>query len=146
MDSDSEPPESVPNSVTQLTLNGYNAISASDNSRYTSPDPGNGDEASLKCDFIISEKPSSVTKIGVLWEGYPAVAYDVTIWFWNINTKAWDAKATLRCLTSDTNIAATITTGISNYINANGHFIFCVQNRDDSDRLITDFLKLEIMV
>lgn len=144
VDSDDEPPESSPNVVTELTSAEYSSISASDDSRYTSPDPRYNDEASLKCEFIIDEDPSSVTQIKITWEGYPAVADQVTIWVWNINTNAWEEKATVNCPTSDTTITATITTGISNYISTDKHIIFCVQNRRSSESLITDYVKIEI--
>ncbi len=57
VDSDNVPPETYPNSKTELTGEQYVQISNSDDQRYTSPDPGGwwyyDDYASIKCDFAL---------------------------------------------------------------------------------------------
>ena len=150
VDSDNRPPEDNPNEVIELTAGEYANISASDDQRYTSPDPDGwwwDDYASIKCEIALGEAivPRSVTQIKIEWEGYPSWSYDVSLWVWNINTNNWDEKARVDCPDSDTTINTTISTDITNYIGCDRHIIFCVQNRDGDECLTTDYIRVEII-
>jgi hypothetical protein len=149
VDSDNEPPESDPNWEIELTAEEYTRIAASDNQRYTSPDPEFYDEASIKCEFVLDEKigEGSIGEIRMIWEGYPGGSYysssDVTLWVWNFNSGSWTEGATVSCPEGqDTTITAIIDTDFDNYISSDGHVIFCAQNRRDSQRIITDYVEV----
>ena len=151
VDSDNVPPETYPNSKTELTGEQYVQISNSDDQRYTSPDPGGwwyyDDYASIKCDFALGAgiDSESATEIKMLWEGYPATSSEVTLWVWNINTESWNNKATVYCPSgADTTIEVIISTDIADYVSGDGHLIFCAQNREGSERITTDYIKIEI--
>jgi len=154
VDSDSEPPESYPNWEIELTAEEYDQIAASDDQRYTSPDPDYGDEASIKCEFVLDQKiaEGTIGEIRIIWEGYPETSSDVTLWVWNFNSGSWDTTpgATVSCPGGqDTTITAIIDADFTNYIyededTGDLHIIVSAQNRRDSASIITDYVKVQL--
>jgi hypothetical protein len=152
VDSNDEPPQSI-NSETELTTEEYDRIAASDNQRYTSPDPGDYDEASIKYDFVLDETigEGTIDEIRIIWEGYPGGSYsssDVTLWVWNFNGGSWNNAATVSCPGGqDTTITAIIEADFTNYIyedenTGDLHILVCAQNRRDSQTIITNYVEV----
>ncbi len=155
VDSDSAPMEDAPNSQTVLTSTQYTQISASDNSRYTSIDPGYDDYVSIRCNLYLATPPTlSSQGITLSWEGYVSRAGNVNIYARNQVAGTWTQVVSSAAATSaagESTISGTLT-GVTwaNYIaGASNEFIFLVQfmTRDPligTTTMTTDYISANV--
>ncbi|MBU4033116.1 MAG: Ig-like domain-containing protein, partial [Candidatus Thermoplasmatota archaeon] len=71
------------NSQTEATTTEYGQIATSNNVRWTTPNPGNGDEVFMWSEFQIAESPATITQINFNFDGQCNQATDFGIWATN---------------------------------------------------------------
>jgi len=135
------------NVITEATDAEYTAISASDDSRWLTPDPGWGDEALLWLDMIIDEDPADITNINLTFEGYSndaAVAFE--IWAYNNTSGAWEQIGADENMPSgaDGTMTRSITSGFSNYIDGTGLFTWGAYSNGNGDPIQIDFVEMVV--
>lgn len=124
----------------------YNLIEASDNSRWTTTDPGNGDDAVFWVKFHIDEDPTNISQLDLLLEGYqdPTPAGTDKAWFgiWRPGTTTpyWQLLEASQ-QNSDYNYTGTITTNIEEYFDGNNDIHLIFYNEDDSDGVVVDYVE-----
>ena len=129
-DSDNAPSENVPNTRTELTATQYTQISASDDSRHTSNDPGWNDYVSIYGVLHLNEAASEVAQVTLSWEGYVSRAGDVNIYARDQTAGTWTLVASAAASTGGDGVIQGTLTGVtwSNYVTGtNNEFIFLVQ-------------------
>ncbi|MEM2131207.1 MAG: hypothetical protein QXR96_01660, partial [Candidatus Woesearchaeota archaeon] len=146
IDSNNNPPESLPNSRTALTNAQINQINVSDNIRYSMPDPGAGDFISLEMIMNIKEKRENITKIQLFFEGYPNIASTLQIYAWNFNTNSWNSLGTQSLSTgSDQYFSVNITSNILNYVNAsNNNIRWLLLNTVTNEYILVDYVFVNV--
>jgi hypothetical protein len=110
------------NSKTEATDAEYILIAVSDNTRWTTPNPGASDEVFLWQNISIGEDPANITNIDLTFEGYSSTTGNHQIWAYNYNTATWGQIGTSLSITTgvDTVMTRSITSGFSNYITGAG--------------------------
>ncbi len=58
----------APNTQTELLMSQYGLVSASDDNRWTSPDPGQFDEVFIKCQMVIVEPVANIANVDLIFE------------------------------------------------------------------------------
>jgi len=144
----SSPPADGPDITGQAEVTDYTLIESSNDVRdsYGPAAPGRRPYFNFK--FTISETPSDITQLDLLFEGYPAAAgATVYLRLWNFGTLAWDQKAAIVATGGvDENFTATVTTLIENYINASGYLYFLTQDGTNKGTLYCDYVKVDVTV
>ncbi|MEM4397308.1 MAG: hypothetical protein QW757_01630, partial [Candidatus Woesearchaeota archaeon] len=146
IDSNNNPPESLPNSRTALTNAQINQINVSDNTRYSMPDPGAGDFISLEMIMNLKENRNNITKIQLFFEGYPSIASTIQIYAWNFNTNTWNSLGTQSFSTgSDQYFSVNITSNILNYVNAsNNNIRWLLLNALNNEYILVDYVYVNV--
>ena len=127
----------------------YTALSTSNDSRWTTADPGNTDQAIIWSSFLINEDPANITQIEVQVEGYQGGVPPGTdkawfgIWRPGSTTPYWQNLEALQT-TSDNVFNGTITTNISQYFDGNNRIHLMFFNEDDSDPVVVDYIEVKI--
>lgn len=130
VDSDSAPMENAPNAQTVLTAAQYTQVSASDDSRFTSLDPGYNDYVSIRGALYLGQTPDTISQITLLWEGYVSRAGNVNLYARNQAAGTWTQVASAAASTGGDGTVSGTLTGVtwSDYVTgANNEFIFLVQ-------------------
>jgi hypothetical protein len=131
----------------------YSQISSSDDTRFTSSDPGNGDEIFMWFEMDISETPGTIDSITFSFEGHPnTTTSNFSIW---VKTAAgayeqnasWTQVGSTTSITADTDTTITGTLSVNNitdYIDANGMIVWGVYTV--TTWLITevDYVKMDV--
>jgi hypothetical protein len=161
VDSDSSPPEAIPNGEYELGAPGeYDLIATSDDGYEQSRDPGNNDYVSLKCVMWLGEIPADIQSIELHWEGYVTQAYagpEIILYAYNTATTSWVevGQADFPEGLPDTTVTHTLS-GINwaDYVvGANNEFIWLVhyahydrldQGNPVTTRMYTDYVKATV--
>jgi len=115
------------NTKTEATTARYEAINSSNDVRWTTPNPGGGDEVFLLCNMSINEPPATITSINFTFEGYSSTTGNHQIYAYNRTLDGnWAAGHTVGAAESITTGADKTFTrtlsgvNFSNYVNASG--------------------------
>lgn len=122
-DIDRMPPEGNDlNSKTEATDGEYLAISASDDSRWQTLDPGRRDYVFLWLDMIIDESPASIGNIDLVFEGYGEVTGNFSIWAYNNVASSWDQIGSVMLIGAgmDATMVRSITSNCGDYVGGTG--------------------------
>ena len=133
------------NSKTEATEDEYNAIGNSDDSRWTTPDPGYRDEVFLWLEMYIEEAVEDIDNIELHFEGYlSSESANFSIWVRDLVNGEWDQIGTTESIATgaDGTITRTITANIANYIDADGKIIWGVYESADSRSLNIDYVNM----
>ncbi len=131
------------NSKTEATGAQYTAIGSSDDSRWTTPDPGYGDEVFLWLEMYTEMAVETIGSIELHFEGYlSSESANFSIWTRDLVNGEWDQIGTTQSIATgaDDTITRTITVDIANYIAADGKIIWGVYESADSRSLNIDYV------
>ncbi len=131
------------NSKTEATSSEYTAIASSDGSRWTTPDPGYGDEVFLWLEMYTEMAVETIGSIELHFEGYlSSESANFSIWARDLVNGEWDQIGTTESIATgaDGTITRTITVDIANYIDASGKIIWGVYESADSQPLNIDYV------
>ncbi len=129
VESNDAPATSI-NSQNEATSTDYANIASSDDSRWQTIDPGNGDYVSVKSVLWLNETPSLIDSIDLHFEGYSAPAGTLNIYAWNSVSSAWVSVGSGSMGTgSDVHINGTLSgVDMSEYVvGGNNEFIWLAQ-------------------
>ncbi len=133
------------NSKTEATSSEYTAIASSDGSRWTTPDPGYGDEVFLWLEMYTEMAVETIGSIELHFEGYlSSESANFSIWARDLVNGEWDQIGTTESIATgaDGTITRTITANIANYIDADGKLIWGVYESADSRSLNIDYVNM----
>lgn len=125
----------------------YSNLATSNNLRYTTADPGNGDEILLWNEMKINENPAYITQIDLTFEGYLALTADFSIWVkktgqaYELDT-SWVQVGTVQSITGgvETSFTRSITANFSDYIGADGILTWAVYESVSSEAMNIDYV------
>ncbi|MBI5913429.1 IPT/TIG domain-containing protein, partial [Candidatus Azambacteria bacterium] len=143
------------NTHTQANDTQFSQIASSDNTRWTSADPGNGDEIFVWNEMTISENSAHIQQIDLTWEGFLTGGASATFSIWVLNASQaanwqnnvnWTQVGTTQSIsgTSDTTMTRSITSNFSDYISGSGLLIWGVYESVSSESLNTDYVKADV--
>ena len=131
----------------------YTYISASNNNRWQTDDPGNNDEMFLWIEMPVIEPTTSMTQIALTFEGYLRNrTTDFTIYVlrdgqpWE-DTASWVQVGTTMSIPtgSDSVMTRNITTNFSDYVNSTtGLVTWGVAEARSSERMLIDYVKMDV--
>lgn len=125
---------------------GYNAIEASDDSRYATEIPAGTDNTALWHEFKITEDPLSVTRIDIKWEGYqgnssPGTKLWVMIWNYEYGVyHVLDVSAQ----TSDYEYTGSITSNCDHFVSSGDIITVLAYNDISDDEIYCDYVEVVI--
>jgi T1SS-143 domain-containing protein len=136
-----------------LTNTDYNDIESSNNVRFQTPDPGNGDNAVFWAEFDIAEDPSEITEIVFRIEarqtGTPASDEGLDFGIYNYSTGEWEAITEV-VTTSDNVFTVTRSGNAADYVSPDGKVALILYNEDDNSdnsndqRIQVDNVELDV--
>jgi len=132
------------NSKTEATSAQYDAIASSDNSRWTTPDPGSRDEVFLWLENSVTE--GSITSIDLTFEGYlSGSSATFSIWARDVANGEWDQIGTTQSIPtgSDGTMTRSITSDIGNYVSGET-LIWGVYESTSSQSLNIDYVNVVV--
>ena len=132
------------NSKIVATSAQYTAIASSDNSRWTTLDPGSSDEVFLWLENTITE--SNIDSIDLHFEGYlSSSSATFSIWARNVASGQWDQIGTTQSIPtgSDGTITRSITSNIGNYVSGE-KLIWGVYESTSSQKLNIDYVNVVV--
>ncbi|CAN7440657.1 DUF5801 repeats-in-toxin domain-containing protein [Devosia sp. LjRoot3] len=128
----------------------YSAISASDNTHWTTLDPGSdGDHAVFWAQFDVAEAFDSITQLEISVEGRqagsPTSGQDGHLGIWNYRTGAWESLDVDRFSGTDGTWRGTITANIADYLDdVTNQVTIALVNEDDNEPLLIDYAELKV--
>ncbi len=131
----------------------YTALSASDNSRFASANPGTGDFILNYFEMDITEDPADIAQIDFTFEGYTTSTANFSIYVKDdttaaINDIAWIRLGTVQSITASTETSFTRSlTGVNfaNYIDANGIITWAVSESVAAVVISVDYVKIDVV-
>ncbi len=133
------------------SIHSYSAISADDGTYESYVTTSDGTYAAQRFIFHIDEDPANISAIYITWNGKgwhdSGGAYNGTfLYIWN--GTAYEELAS-SAVGTETTLTGGVTSGISNYINANNVTVLVeqksAQDRGDASHIATDYIKLEVV-
>ncbi|MBK9129465.1 MAG: type I secretion C-terminal target domain-containing protein [Phycisphaerales bacterium] len=136
------------NGLTEASNTNYDALESSNNTRWTTADPGDGDHTVFWAQFDIAEAPGSIVQLDLLVEGYqagfPGSSEQAHFGIWNYATSAWEELEATRA-TSDNQYNGTITASIADYLDdATNQVTIALFNEDNSQSLYIDYVEVQV--
>ncbi|MCG2826184.1 MAG: Ig-like domain-containing protein, partial [Thermoplasmatales archaeon] len=140
------------NTMVEATDAQYTAISSSDNSRWTTIDPGNGDQIFMWFEInSITESPAAIVQIDFTFEGYSALASDMKIYVmkagadWTLSASWVQVGGTMSFAAGvDSTMMVSLTSGFSTYIDGTGKLVWGVYQVVSSEALNVDYVCVKI--
>lgn len=145
------------NDHTEGTSARYTAISASDNSRWSTDDPGSYDEMMFWVEMLIEEDAASITQIDFKFEGYPSETGTVEIWvlkagtnwktdsYWATDSNWVKLGSKSISSGSDGTLTCSLTENFANYIQSDNTIIWIVGAPEGhSDSLYIDYVEMAV--
>jgi hypothetical protein len=133
---------------TELSGAGYTAISASDDSRYTTGLVVDPDRPATRFVFTLAEQESWVTQLDVRWEGGATTGGEsatVVVWIWNATTSAYGiVGTTLAVPPPDGVISGSYTSSPAAYIDASNRVTLLVAANKTNKGVLTDHVRLTV--
>jgi hypothetical protein len=133
-------------SASEVDNAGYNAVEASDDSRYATEIPAGTDNTALWHEFKITEDPLSVTRIDIKWEGYqgnssPGTKLWVMIWNYEYGVyHVLDVSAQ----TSDYEYTGSITSNCDHFVSSGDIITVLAYNDISDDEIYCDYVEVVI--
>jgi agmatine/peptidylarginine deiminase len=137
-----------------LKLSSSNATGGdTDPNRYISPNVSSGQESTHVFEFRITETPSEIDDIGVLWEGYANQCTQAELYVWDYVAGQWgDGTGLLGqnrfmdngASNRDRDLVGSIRSGFSNYIAPSGEMTFLVYAERTRDETFHDYMRLQV--
>ena len=124
----------------------YGEISSSNNIRWTTSDPGNGDEAFVWSNISVAESPATITQIDMTFEGQCVLATDYQIWAYNQVTTTWGQIGVADSASAgiDLTITESITTNCADYISVEGTLCWGIYQTTPNEPISIDYLEAVI--
>ncbi len=139
------------NAHTQMSNSDYSAISASDDSRFTSINPGSGDEIFLWMEMPITEPEDEIYQLDFTFEGYASSTTTFTIWVKTADgnyqdNSSWTQVASQSITANtDTTITGSLTSNILDYIDDNGIVVWGVYEAAAAITMSVDYVKMDVL-
>lgn len=140
--------------LAEATTVQYTMISASNDSRWTTNNPGNGDNAIFWAQFLLTENQEDISQIEVNLEGQqesnvPPNNGNLDAWvgIWNVDAEVdefWEVIETSFQVGADHTFTRTITTNADDYVDSSNRLTLIFFNADTSDSLIIDHVEVII--
>ena len=137
-----------------LSAGDYSSLAASDNTRYTAPQPSSGNESTHAFAFNLSQSPSSMSEIEIRWEGYAQDTTQVELYVWDLVAGEWGDGAGLsgqnRYLDNwagyqqDANLLGYIRSDFSRYVANDGTIRVLVYAERSADATYHDFVSVAV--
>ena len=143
----STPTGSNLNSKNEALDGDYANIATSNNGRWSTIDPGWGDEAFLWLDMEIDEDPSIITNIDLTFEGYSdGGSATFRMWVYDDTAGTWGALGSDQSMPSgsDGTMTRSITSNFDDYISGTGMLTWGMSSDDASERMRIDYVNAEI--
>jgi hypothetical protein len=136
-------PGDIPQVQDEISFGSYLAVAESDDMRYATTSSGNK-YRSQRFVFTLTEDPASISSLYVEWEGYSEAA-DSILYIWNDVAGGWEEIGRHSSVAGDGVISATCTSGITDYIDANGELhIVATGSKAKGMTLYTDYLEVVV--
>jgi len=128
----------------------YTALSASDDSRWDSYTIEANFYMTQRYNFTVDGDVTEFTKLKIAWEGYggrtTAALYNMTLWIWNVSQWSYLGEHTS---STDAWINATLTTSLTNYIDASNRVAILAMTgvhsgSADEAHIYTDYVAIEL--
>lgn len=145
-DVDAMPPVGADlNTKTEAATAEYTSITTSDNNRWTTVDPGNGDMLFLWSDIQVAETPAYITQIDMTFEGQCALATNFQIWALDATTSTWGQIGTAAPAAANTDVTITrsITANCANYISG-GYLTWGTASTTTNEACLADLVSVSI--
>jgi len=131
----------------------YDAIEASDDSRWTIADPGSNNEPGIWCEFTIAENKSDVLRIDLNFEGYSDTSSALhQMWAYNASSGAWEKLGAAETIVgggSDSTLERSITSGCANYIytfDGKDHILCVVSSSATDNSMQVDYVEAVVTI
>ncbi len=127
----------------------YTAISTSNDSHWTTNDPGFGDTQAFWAQFDIAETPANITQIDISVEGYQGGSPQagrkawLGIWVPDAPTPYWKTLEAAQ-KTADYTYSGTLTSNLEDYIDGTGKLNIILYNEDQNDPLLIDYVNVDV--
>jgi hypothetical protein len=148
-DVDAMPPDGVGNinSQDEATNAEYIQISASDDSRWVTQDPGAGDEMFIWCDMNVAEAPASITQIDLTFEGQGNQATAWQLWALDQVAASWTqigTESAIIAADTDTTFTRSISVNPGDFVSGAGVLSWGCYQVDASDLIRVDYLEATV--
>jgi hypothetical protein len=143
------------NTHTEATSANYSSISASDNSYWTTTNPGSGDQVLTWIEMKIEEAPSRIFNIDLTWEGYISQGFfyttDVRTWVltsganW-VNNNSWTQVGGITNMwwSVEYTKTETISSNFNTYIGSNKMLTWAVHSERNSTSQVIDYIETKV--
>lgn len=143
------------NTHTEATSANYSSISASDNSYWTTTNPGSGDQVLTWIEMKIEEAPSRIFNIDLTWEGYISQGFfyttDVRTWVltsganW-VNNNSWTQVGGITNMwwSAEYTKTETISSNFNTYIGSNKMLTWAVHSERNSTSQVIDYIETKV--
>ena len=125
---------------------GYNAIEASDDSRYATGIPAGSDNAALWHEFNIAIDPVSITRLDIKWEGYQGNSSSgskLWVMVWNYEFGVYHVL-NASAQTSDYEYTGSITSNCDHFVSSGNIITVLAYNDISGDVLYCDYVEVVI--
>lgn len=132
-------------SASEVDNAGYNAIEASDDSRYASVIPAGSDNTALWHEFAIAEDALSITRLDIKWEGYQGNATGGKLWVmvWNYEFGVYHVLD-VSAQTSDYEYTGSITSNCDHFVSSGDMITVLAYNDISDDRIYCDYVEVAV--
>ena len=133
-------------SASEVDSAGYNAIEASDDSRYSTEIPAGSDNAALWHEFEVTVDPLSVTRLDIKWEGYQgnsSAGTKLWVMIWNYEYGVYHVL-NASAQTSDYEYTGSITSNCDHFISSGDIITVLAYNDISDDRIYCDYVEVVI--
>lgn len=141
------------NAHTEASDANYTALSASDDSRYSSANPGSGDEIIMWFEMKVNESPETISQINFTFEGSTSLSANYAILVKDDTNpfeynSSWTRVGDLFSIAANTETSVTRTlagTDFSRFIDSNGIITWVVYEDVSAAVVSTDYVKMDVI-
>jgi len=133
-------------SAVEVDNAGYNAIEASDDSRYTTVSPAGSDNAALWHEFNIAIDPVSITRLDIKWEGYQGNSSSgskLWVMVWNYEYGVYHVLEA-SAQTSDYEYTGSITSNCDHFVSSGDIITVLAYNDISDDEIYCDYIEVVV--
>ena len=132
-------------SASEVDNAAYNALEASDDSRYITEAPGGSDNAALWHEFEITIDPTSITRLDIKWEGYQGNSSSTKLWvmIWNYEYGVFHVL-NASAQTSDYEYTGSITSNCDHFYSSSNILTVLAYNDISGDNIYCDYVEVAI--
>ena len=132
--------------ASELDNAGYNAIEASDDSRFVTDEPSGSNNAALWHEFVVTIDPLSITRLDIKWEGYQDSSLGAYLWVmvWNYEYGVYhvlEASAN----TSDHEYTGSITSNCDHFFSSRHELTVMAYNDISDDIMYCDYVEVVVI-